>query len=86
MSEEKPIPAEILDAAAEAVEDLRTQVQLGLCSSMNITEAALRAAGVPDLVARIAELEATNIKLRAEIEMLETENAALEDELSEYWQ
>ena len=126
MSEQK-IPAEMLDAATRAVGEYLTSLCIDDVDELAIAEVALRAAGVPALLARIteleaelarhqesefhpdwslleatraslrehqeiiqsrdariAQLEAANIKLRAEIEVLETENAALEDELSEY--
>lgn len=86
MSEQNTIPAEMLGAAAKAVGKYLASLCIDSVDKSAIAEAALRAAGVPELVARIAELEAANIKLRAEIEVLETENAALEDELSEYSQ
>lgn len=49
---EQNIPAEMLDAATEAIKDLRAQILIGLCSSRDIAQAALEAAGVPALIAR----------------------------------
>lgn len=65
MSETKhEIPAPMLDAAAVAIEGLRTQTQLGLCSSEDIARVALEAAGVAELAARIAELGAELAKFQ----------------------
>ena len=60
MSEEKPIPAEMLDAAEAAIDTAQAKEFLGLTGEQRLmlAEAALRAAGVAELVARIAELEA----------------------------
>ena len=50
MSEEKPIPAEMLDAAAEAIRDYQRRLEFADDFSDNsAAEAALRAAGVPAL-------------------------------------
>ena len=59
MSEEKPIPTEMLNAATGAIKELspRVWVWTGL-KPATVAEAALRAAGVPKLAARIRELEA----------------------------
>lgn len=58
MAEQFTIPQEMLDAATEAIRELRREVSLGLCASKGIAQVALEAAHVPALLERIAELEA----------------------------
>ena len=57
MSEEKPIPAEMLDAAARVIAGYDGWPMPEIHAA-RLAEAALRAAGVLELAARIAELEA----------------------------
>jgi hypothetical protein len=58
MSEQSTISTEMLDAAAKAVGKYLTSLCIDSVDESAIAEAALRAAGVPELAARIAELEA----------------------------
>ena len=57
MSEQK-IPAEMLDAATRAVGEYLTSLCIDDVDELAIAEVALRAAGVPALLARVAEMEA----------------------------
>ena len=57
MSEQK-IPAEMLDAATRAVGEYLTSLCIDDVDESAIAEVALRAAGVPALLARVAEMEA----------------------------
>lgn len=50
MNGQNKIPAEMLDAATEAIKDLGAQILIGLCSSHDIAQVALEAAGVPALL------------------------------------
>ena len=93
MSEQK-IPAEMLDAATRAVGEYLTSLCIDDVDELAIAEVALRAAGVPELVARIADAEQEMTKVRevlhdhsvyfeAELKKREERIAELEAELGE---
>ena len=83
MSEQNTISTEMLEAAAKAIRDYQRRLEFADdFSDSSAAEAALRAAGVPELVARIASAEQIIASRQSELNIARARIAELEAELA----